>query len=75
MRIPLGVCLCLGAWNYPTQVAAWKAAPALICGNTMVFKPSEQTPLCALKLAEILIEAGAPPGVFNVIQGAGTVGR
>jgi betaine-aldehyde dehydrogenase len=75
MRIPLGVCVGLGAWNYPTQVAAWKAAPALICGNTMVFKPSEQTPLCALKLAEILTEAGAPPGVFNVIQGAGTVGR
>lgn len=75
VRIPLGVCVGLGAWNYPTQVAAWKAAPALICGNTMVFKPSEQTPLCALKLAEILIEAGAPPGVFNVIQGAGTVGR
>ena len=75
MRIPLGVCVGLGAWNYPTQVAAWKAAPALVCGNTMVFKPSEQTPLCALKLAEILIEAGAPPGVFNVIQGAGTVGR
>ena len=75
MRVPLGVCVGLGAWNYPTQVAAWKAAPALICGNTMVFKPSEQTPLCALKLAEILTEAGAPPGVFNVIQGAGTVGR
>ncbi len=75
MRIPLGVCVGLGAWNYPTQVAAWKAAPALVCGNTMVFKPSEQTPLCALKLAEILVEAGAPPGVFNVIQGAGTVGR
>ncbi|WP_338271877.1 betaine-aldehyde dehydrogenase [Roseicyclus marinus] len=75
MRVPLGVCVGLGAWNYPTQVAAWKAAPALVCGNTMVFKPSEQTPLCALKLAEILTEAGAPPGVFNVIQGAGTVGR
>jgi len=75
MRIPLGVCVGLGAWNYPTQVAAWKAAPALVCGNTMVFKPSEQTPLCALKLAEILTEAGAPPGVFNVIQGAGSVGR
>jgi betaine-aldehyde dehydrogenase len=75
VRIPLGVCVGLGAWNYPTQVAAWKAAPALVCGNTMVFKPSEQTPLCALKLAEILTEAGAPPGVFNVVQGAGTVGR
>ncbi|MEJ6392037.1 betaine-aldehyde dehydrogenase [Gymnodinialimonas sp. 2305UL16-5] len=75
MRIPLGVCVGIGAWNYPTQIAAWKAAPALACGNTMVFKPSEQTPLCALKLAEILIEAGAPPGVFNVIQGAGSVGK
>lgn len=75
VRIPLGVCVGLGAWNYPTQVAAWKAAPALVCGNTMVFKPSEQTPLSALKLAEILTEAGAPPGVFNVVQGAGTVGR
>ena len=75
MRIPLGVCVGLGAWNYPTQIAAWKAAPALVCGNTMVFKPSEQTPLSALKLAEILIEAGAPPGVFNVVQGAGGVGR
>jgi betaine-aldehyde dehydrogenase len=75
VRIPLGVCVGLGAWNYPTQIAAWKAAPALVCGNTMVFKPSEQTPLCALKLAEILTEAGAPPGVFNVVQGAGTVGR
>lgn len=75
VRMPLGVCVGLGAWNYPTQVAAWKAAPALICGNTMVFKPSEQTPLSALKLAEILTEAGAPPGVFNVVQGAGTVGR
>ncbi len=75
VRVPLGVCVGLGAWNYPTQVAGWKAAPALICGNTMVFKPSEQTPLSALKLAEILVEAGAPPGVFNVVQGAGTVGR
>jgi len=75
MRIPLGVCVGLGAWNYPTQIAAWKSAPALACGNTMVFKPSEQTPLCALKIAEILTEAGAPPGVFNVVQGAGTVGR
>ena len=74
-REPLGVCVGLGAWNYPTQIAAWKAAPALACGNAMVFKPSEETPLCALKLAEILIEAGAPPGLFNVVQGAGEVGR
>jgi betaine-aldehyde dehydrogenase len=74
-REPLGVCVGLGAWNYPTQIAAWKAAPALACGNAMVFKPSEETPLCALKLAEILVEAGAPPGLFNVVQGAGEVGR
>ncbi|MEM1386875.1 MAG: betaine-aldehyde dehydrogenase [Pseudomonadota bacterium] len=74
IREPLGVCVGIGAWNYPTQIAAWKGAPALACGNTMVFKPSETTPLCALKIAEILVEAGAPPGVFNVIQGAGEVG-
>ncbi|MGR3467668.1 MAG: betaine-aldehyde dehydrogenase [Shimia sp.] len=73
-REPLGVCVGIGAWNYPTQIACWKGAPALACGNTMVFKPSETTPLCALKVAEILTEAGAPPGVFNVIQGAGLVG-
>jgi betaine-aldehyde dehydrogenase len=74
IREPLGVCVGLGAWNYPTQVACWKAAPALACGNTMVFKPSELTPLSALKVAEIFMEAGAPPGVFNVVQGAGEVG-
>ncbi|SFP16779.1 betaine-aldehyde dehydrogenase [Tranquillimonas alkanivorans] len=74
IREPLGVCVGIGAWNYPTQIACWKAAPALACGNTMVFKPSEETPLCALKVAEILVEAGAPPGVFNVVQGAGEVG-
>jgi betaine-aldehyde dehydrogenase len=74
IREPLGLCVGLGAWNYPIQIACWKAAPALACGNTMVFKPSETTPLSALKLAEILIEAGLPPGVFNVVQGYGDVG-
>jgi betaine-aldehyde dehydrogenase len=74
IREPLGVCAGLGAWNYPTQIACWKAAPALACGNAMVFKPSETTPLSALKVAEILIEAGAPAGLFNVVQGAGGVG-
>jgi betaine-aldehyde dehydrogenase len=73
-REPLGVCLGIGAWNYPTQIAAWKGAPALACGNAMVFKPSETTPLGALKLAEILVEAGAPPGLYNVVQGRGDVG-
>jgi len=74
IREPLGVCVGIGAWNYPTQIACWKAAPALACGNAMIFKPSEMTPLGALKLAEILVEAGAPPGLFNVVQGYGDVG-
>ncbi|MFD1510829.1 betaine-aldehyde dehydrogenase [Lacimonas salitolerans] len=74
IREPLGVCVGIGAWNYPTQIACWKTAPALACGNAMVFKPSETTPLCALKVAEILTEAGAPPGLINVVQGAGEVG-
>lgn len=73
-REPLGVCAGIGAWNYPSQIACWKAAPALVMGNAMVFKPSEVTPLGALKLAEILIEAGLPAGVFNVVQGRGQVG-
>ncbi|MBI1416341.1 MAG: betaine-aldehyde dehydrogenase [Limimaricola sp.] len=73
-REPLGVCVGIGAWNYPTQIAAWKGAPALACGNAMVFKPSEMTPLCALKVAEILHEAGAPAGLYNVVQGMGAVG-
>jgi len=74
VREPLGVCVGIGAWNYPTQIACWKGAPALACGNAMIFKPSETTPLCALKVAEILHEAGLPAGVYNVIQGRGAVG-
>jgi betaine-aldehyde dehydrogenase len=74
VREPLGVCVGLGAWNYPTQIACWKGAPALACGNSMVFKPSETTPLSALKVAEILSKAGAPDGLYNVIQGWGPVG-
>lgn len=73
-REPLGICFGIGAWNYPIQIACWKAAPALVCGNAMIFKPSEVTPLSALKLAEALSEAGLPNGVFNVIQGFGDVG-
>ncbi|SMC96361.1 betaine-aldehyde dehydrogenase [Rhizobium sp. RU36D] len=68
-RVPLGVVVGIGAWNYPQQIACWKGAPALAAGNAMVFKPSEVTPLGALKIAEILIEAGLPKGVYNVIQG------
>ncbi|MEP3920005.1 betaine-aldehyde dehydrogenase [Ascidiaceihabitans sp.] len=73
-REALGVCVGIGAWNYPTQIACWKGAPALACGNSLVFKPSETTPLCALKVAEILVEAGLPKGIYNVIQGLGDVG-
>ncbi len=70
-REPLGVTAGIGAWNYPIQIALWKSAPALAAGNAMIFKPSEVTPLTALKLAEIYTQAGLPDGVFNVLQGAG----
>lgn len=73
-REALGVCVGIGAWNYPIQIAGWKSAPALAMGNAMVFKPSEQTPLSALALAEIYTEAGLPDGLFNVVQGYGDVG-
>ncbi|MET0169855.1 MAG: aldehyde dehydrogenase family protein, partial [Aliihoeflea sp.] len=73
-REALGVCVGIGAWNYPIQIAAWKSAPALAMGNAMVFKPSETTPLSALALAELYIEAGLPAGLFNVVQGYGDVG-
>ena len=74
-REPLGVCAGIGAWNYPLQIAAWKSAPALACGNTMVFKPAELTPLSTSVLGEIFIEAGVPPGVFNVVHGDETTGE
>ncbi|MFA0438439.1 betaine-aldehyde dehydrogenase [Vibrio sp. 10N.286.49.C2] len=74
-REPLGVCAGIGAWNYPIQIAMWKSAPALAAGNAMVFKPSEETPLSVLKLAEIYTEAGVPDGVFNVVQGDYRVGQ
>ncbi len=73
-REPLGVCVGIGAWNYPLQIACWKSAPALAAGNAMIFKPSELTPTTALKLAEIYLQAGVPPGVFNVLQGRGSTG-
>ncbi|WP_322045330.1 betaine-aldehyde dehydrogenase [Paraburkholderia sp. J67] len=73
-REPLGVTAGIGAWNYPLQIACWKSAPALAAGNAMIFKPSEVTPLSASRLAQIYIEAGVPPGVFNVVQGDARVG-
>jgi betaine-aldehyde dehydrogenase len=74
-REPLGVVAGIGAWNYPLQIACWKAAPALACGNAMIFKPAELTPFSAVKLEEILIEAGLPQGVFQVVQGLAETGR
>ena len=74
-REPLGVVAGIGAWNYPLQIACWKAAPALACGNAMIFKPAELTPFTAVKLQEILLEAGLPPGVFQVVQGFAETGR
>jgi betaine-aldehyde dehydrogenase len=74
-REPLGVVAGIGAWNYPLQIAAWKTAPALASGNAMIFKPAELTPLTALRLGEIFLEAGLPPGLFNVVQGFAETGR
>ena len=74
-REPLGVVAGIGAWNYPLQIACWKAAPALACGNAMIFKPAELTPFSAVKLQEILLEAGLPAGVFQVVQGFADTGR
>ena len=72
---PLGVAGQVIPWNFPLLMAAWKLAPALACGNTVVLKPAETTPLTALKLAELIEEAGFPPGVVNIITGAGKTGR
>jgi betaine-aldehyde dehydrogenase len=74
-REPLGVVAGIGAWNYPLQIACWKAAPALACGNAMLFKPAELTPLTAIRLQEVFAEAGLPEGVFQVVQGFADTGR
>ena len=75
LREPLGVVGCIVPWNYPLMMTSWKIAPALAAGNCVVLKPAEQSPLSALLLAELFIEAGGPPGVFNVVNGVGaTVG-
>lgn len=68
---PLGVVALITTWNFPFAVAAWKIAPALAYGNAVVFKPSEVTPACGVALAEILVEAGVPAGVFNMVHGPG----
>jgi gamma-glutamyl-gamma-aminobutyraldehyde dehydrogenase len=71
LRQPLGVCGIVVPWNYPLMMAAWKLAPALSCGNSVVLKPAEQSPLSALLLAKLFAEAGGPDGVFNVVTGFG----
>ena len=70
-RRPLGVVALITPWNFPMAIPAWKLAPALICGNTIVLKPASGTPLSAVKLVEIFEEAGLPPGVLNLITGSG----
>ena len=75
-RVPLGVVGAVIPWNYPLEMAIWKLAPALAAGNSVVLKPAEQSPLSALRLAELASEAGLPDGVLNVVPGRGeTVGR
>jgi betaine-aldehyde dehydrogenase len=74
-REPLGVVAGIGAWNYPLQIACWKSAPALACGNAIIFKPADLTPLTAIKLQEVLSEAGLPEGLFQVAQGFADTGR
>ena len=74
-REPLGVVAGIGAWNYPLQIACWKSAPALACGNAMIFKPASLTPLTAMKLQEVYAAAGLPQGLFQVVQGHAPTGR
>ena len=71
VRAPVGVCALITPWNFPMAIPTWKMFPALICGNTVVLKPAEDTPYTAVKLCEILQRAGVPPGVVNLVQGHG----
>src|SRR5262249_35633820 len=71
VRQPLGVCAVITPWNFPMAIPSWKIAPALVCGNTVVFKPATLTPLSALNFVKILGEAGIPRGVVNLVTGGG----
>src|SRR5258706_7910269 len=73
LREPVGVCALITPWNFPLVIASWKIAPALACGNTVVVKPAQLTPLSVLTLADILMEVGLPPGVISVLPGPGSV--
>jgi acyl-CoA reductase-like NAD-dependent aldehyde dehydrogenase len=72
-REPLGVVGLIVPWNFPLNISSWKLGPALACGNTVVLKPAELTPLSALRLAELALEAGIPEGVVNVVAGPGRI--
>jgi aldehyde dehydrogenase (NAD+) len=72
IRMPVGVFGLITPWNFPIAIPAWKMFPALICGNTVVFKPATDTPLCATRFVEILIKAGVPKGVVNLVTGSGS---
>jgi aldehyde dehydrogenase (NAD+) len=71
VRVPIGVVAQITPWNFPMAIPSWKITPALVTGNTVVFKPAEETPVCATRFVEILIEAGLPPGVLNMVHGFG----
>jgi len=71
VRVPVGVCGLITPWNFPMAIPTWKIFPALLCGNTVVLKPAEDTPYTAVKLFELLEEAGVPPGVANLVHGVG----
>ncbi|WGW11854.1 aldehyde dehydrogenase family protein [Saxibacter everestensis] len=73
-REPVGVCALITPWNFPLMILAWKLAPALATGNTVVIKPAEQTPLSAIRLVELARKAGFPPGVINLLTGDGSIG-
>jgi acyl-CoA reductase-like NAD-dependent aldehyde dehydrogenase len=72
LREPVGVCALITPWNFPMVIASWKIAPALACGNTVVVKPAQLTPISVLLLADILMEAGLPPGVISILPGPGS---
>jgi aldehyde dehydrogenase (NAD+) len=74
VREPVGVVGAITPWNFPLVIASWKLAPALACGNTVVHKPAEEAPLSALRMAELALEAGVPPGVWNVVTGEAEAG-
>jgi aldehyde dehydrogenase (NAD+) len=76
VRVPVGVCALITPWNFPIAIPCWKALPALVCGNTIVFKPAKDTPACATMLIEVFEDAGLPAGVVNLVHGSGRqVGR